>query len=505
MVKNKIKNNITLFNTITSLILQILTLINGFIIPKLILSYFGSEVNGLVSSLTKFLSYVALLEGGITGVVMASLYKPLAFKDDKKISSIINATISFYKKIAYIFIIYTIGLALIYPILFKANFSYSYVFWLTIILSITSFVQYNFSLTMRTLLNADKRVYIVSITQSILLIINILLSLISLKIYPNIHVFKLVSAVIFAIQPLVFNLYVKKHYNVDKSQKADKSLLKSRWDGFSVNIAAFIHTNTDVLLLSIFTNMTTVSIYSVYALVGSGLRTILQFLSNGIKPTIGQLYAKGNLCELNKKLDIYEYIIFMFVFLLFPVACLLLCPFVMIYTKNITDANYYQPVFGIVLMVAEGLNLIKNAHLDLAYAANKFKEIKIPCYIEAMINIVISLILIKPLGLVGIAVGTLIAMIYRMIFHVWYTNKKLIARPLSLFYKKLFNFGFSSAIGIVICVTLISTVDYNIISWIWHGVVYIIIFAILYFINSIIFYKDELRMIKKYLSHIIED
>ena len=71
------KKNIALLNTITSLILQVLTLINGFIIPRIILVYFGSEVNGLVSSLTKFLSYIALLEGGVTGVVMANLYKPL--------------------------------------------------------------------------------------------------------------------------------------------------------------------------------------------------------------------------------------------------------------------------------------------------------------------------------------------------------------------------------------------------------------------------------------------
>ena len=254
MIK-KLKNNVTLTNTITSLILQILTLINGFIIPKLILSYFGSEVNGLVSSLTKFLSYVALLEGGITGVVMANLYKPLANNDSEKISSVIKTTIKFYKKIGYIFLIYTVILAFLYPLIFNTNFSFSYVFWLTIILSITSFVQYNFSLTMKTLLNADKKVYIVSITQSILLIINVILSYISLKIYPSVHIFKLVSAIIFFAQPFVFNLYVKKNYDINKNVSDDKELLKSRWDGFSINIAAFIHTNTDILILSLFISL----------------------------------------------------------------------------------------------------------------------------------------------------------------------------------------------------------------------------------------------------------
>ena len=475
----KFKKNITLINTISSLILQLLSIINGFIIPKLILMYFGSEVNGLVSSLTKFLSYVALLEGGITGVVMASLYKPLTNNDEKKLSSIVNTTIRFYRKIAYIFLVYTIIL---------------------IILSITSFVQYSFSLTMKTLLNADKKVYIVSLTQSILLIFNIILSYISLIIYPSVHVFKLLSAIIFLIQPFVFNFYVKKNYRLDKKAKEDEELLKSRWDGFSINMAAFIHTNTDILLLSLFTDMTTVSVYSVYALVGSGLRTILNFLSYGIKPTIGQLYAKEKYIELDQKMDIYEYLVFFLVFLLFSVASFLLCPFVMTYTKNITDANYYQPIFGIILMLSEGFNLIKNAHVDLAYAANKFKEIKIPCYIEAIINIVISLILIKPLGLTGIAIGTLVAMIYRMIFHVWYTNRKLIKRPQKIFYKKIISFGIFTFIGSLICILLIPKVEYTVFSWIWHGIIYSTIFGILYLINSIIFYKKELKGIKEYLK-----
>lgn len=496
----KLKNNVTLINTISSLILQLLTIANGFIIPKLILSYFGSEANGLVASLTKFLSYIALLEGGITGVVMATMYKPLANKDDQKLSSIVNTTIKFYKRIAYIFLAYTIILAFVYPLVFKTNFSYSYVFWLTIILSITSFIQYSFSITARTLLSADKKVYIVSFTQSIILIINIVLAYVSLKIYPSVHLLKLVSAIVYVAQPLVFNHYVKKHFKIDRKAKEDKELLKSRWDGFSINIAAFIHTNTDILLLSIFTSMTTVSVYSVYALVGSGLRTILNFLSTGIKPTIGQLYAKGDYKELDEKMDVYEYLVFFLVFLLFSVACLLLCPFVMIYTKNVTDANYYQPVFGILLMVAEGIYLIKNAHLDLAYAANKFKEIKIPCYIEAIINIAISLILIKPLGLIGIAVGTLVAMIYRMIFHVWYTNKKLVKRPQILFYKKVLNFGVFTAIGVLVCIFLIPRVEYSIFNWIWHGIIYSAILGTLYLINSLLFYRRELKIIKDYLK-----
>ena len=488
-MNKKANTNIIIINTFSSLILQILLLINGFIVPWLILSYFGSEVNGLVSSLTKFLSYISLLEGGLTGVVMANLYKPLVEKDNEKLSSVVNTTIKFYKKITKIFIIYTMVLAIIYPLIFNTGFSYIYIFLLTLILSITSLIQYNFSLTYKTLLSADKKVYMVANTQSVLVVLSIILSYISLKVFPEIHIFKLVAALVYIIQPFVFNYYVKKNYDLTKNAEEDNDLLKSRWDGFSINIAAFIHTNTDMILLSFFTNMTTVSVYSIYALVASGLRTVLSFLSNGIKPSIGQLYARNEYAKLSERIDDYELVVFFLVFVLFSVSSLLITPFVMIYTKNITDADYYQPLFGILLMISEGFYLIKTAHVDLAYAANRFKDMKIPCYIEALINILISLILIKPLGLIGVAIGTLVAMIYRMIYHVWYTNSRIINRSQLKFYKQLISFSFSTIIGVAICLCLFSTVQYTISSWIIHGIMYSIVMGLIYVINCIVFYR----------------
>ena len=72
-MKNKLKGKVTLLNIISTFVLQATTMLAGFIVPKLILDVFGSDVNGLVSSITQFLSYIALVEGGITGVIMAKL------------------------------------------------------------------------------------------------------------------------------------------------------------------------------------------------------------------------------------------------------------------------------------------------------------------------------------------------------------------------------------------------------------------------------------------------
>ena len=73
----KANNKTIVFNIITSISVQVVTIVCGFILPKVILNTFGSEVNGLVSSLTQVLSYINLLEGGISGVIQAALYKPI--------------------------------------------------------------------------------------------------------------------------------------------------------------------------------------------------------------------------------------------------------------------------------------------------------------------------------------------------------------------------------------------------------------------------------------------
>ena len=75
------------YNIISTLILQIITIIYGFIVPKIIITSFGSNVNGLVSSITQFLAYITLLESGVGPVIKASLYKPLANKDKQEISN----------------------------------------------------------------------------------------------------------------------------------------------------------------------------------------------------------------------------------------------------------------------------------------------------------------------------------------------------------------------------------------------------------------------------------
>ena len=121
-------------NVLTNLILQVFIFVYGFVLPKIIMSKYGSNVNGLISSVTQFLAYISLLESGVGPVVKSILYDPISKKDNKKIIDILYATEKFFRTIAGIFIIYIIILTFAYPNIIKTSKSTLYVSSLIIII-----------------------------------------------------------------------------------------------------------------------------------------------------------------------------------------------------------------------------------------------------------------------------------------------------------------------------------------------------------------------------------
>ena len=103
----------TIKNIIFSLLTQIICIICGFVVPKLMIQKYGSETYGLVTSITQFLAYITLFESGIGLVTKSALYKAIASKNKKEISSILHYTQKFFNKILLIFVFYIVILCFI--------------------------------------------------------------------------------------------------------------------------------------------------------------------------------------------------------------------------------------------------------------------------------------------------------------------------------------------------------------------------------------------------------
>ncbi|MBQ0071249.1 MAG: polysaccharide biosynthesis C-terminal domain-containing protein, partial [Spirochaetales bacterium] len=205
--------------------------------------------------------------------------------------------------------------------------------------------------------------------------------------------------------------------------------------------------------------------------------------------------------ELNEKMDIYEYVVFTLVFFLFSMGILLITPFVTLYTAKLSDAPaYHQPLFGVLLLISELLYLVKLPHLNLAYSANKFKEITVPAFVEAFLNIGVSVVLVLKYGLIGVAIGTIVGMTYRMVFHVYYTTKLIPGRVQWIFYRKLLLFTVVFALAMTLCALLLPFSSVTIFSWLWHAVLYGCILGVALLGLSVVSFRKEMKFFVRYLK-----
>ena len=424
-------------NIVVNLLLQLTTILCGLVLPRLIIASYGSEINGMLSSITQFLGYITLLEAGMGSVVKASLYKPLANKDSNLLSKIVKTTNSFFRKIAYIFIIYLLFLAVYYQKISHTNYDFLFTFSLVLILGISIFVQYYFGITYQILLQADQKIWLTSGLQVITLILNTVISVIFIKLGYSIHFVKIISASIFTIRPIVYNFYIKKKYDIDNNVDKDNELISQRWDGLGHHIAYFIHTNTDVVLLTLFCGVKEVSVYSVFFMVVNGVKSLVNSISNALEPFFGKLLVGTNKEKIEKVFNIYETLNILLIAIIFTSTASLIQPFISVYTLGINDANYYRPLFAILITAAEGTYSLRSPYSTVIFASGHFKQTRNGAFIEAFVNIIISLLLIKPLGLIGVAIGTLFSMVLRSFQYILYLKYNILNRRLSISIKKL--------------------------------------------------------------------
>ena len=439
-----------IYNIIFNLLLQMVTLIYGFIIPKIIISKFGSNVNGLISSITQFLAYITLLESGFGPVVKSVLYKPIAKKDKKKIAKILKSSEKFFRTIACIFLVYIALLCIFYPLIVKNDFDYLFTISLIIIISISTFAEYFFGMTYRLYIQANQKAYIISIIQIITYIISTISIIILAKMNASIHIIKLISGIIFILRPLIQNWYVKKKFDINLKNVKGKYKIKQKWDGLAQHIASVIHGNTDITVLTFFSTLSEISVYSIYCLVVKGVKAIIQSLT-GIESIFGDIIAKNEKDNLNNKFELYEIIYFYLATIIFSCTIVLITPFIGVYTRGITDVNYIRWTFGYLIVISEFIWAIRLPYSSMVSAAGHFKETRVSAWLECTSNIIISIILVWKYGIIGVTIGTIIAMTIRTTDFIYHTNKYILNRSISKSIKKILMVVLETIIIVLIC------------------------------------------------------
>lgn len=482
-------------NTMTSIIAEIVSIICGLILPRLILGAFGSSYNGITSSISQFLSCVVLLRAGVGSVTRAALYKPLAKKDINEISGIVNATAIFMKKVALIYVGALLIFACIYPFFVRDSFDWIFSATLVLIIGSSTFVDNYFGIAYQMLLQADQKNYINTIPQIVTTILNTIIAAILIYCGASIHFVKIGSALVYFVRPLFLSYYVKKKYDIDSSVAPNNSAISQRWDAFAQQAAAFVNNNTDVIVLTMFANIKEVSVYTVYYMVANGLYKVEQTLTDSFEAAFGNMLAKKENKVLQENFKIVEYLVFTSAAFLFICGAVLIMPFAKVYTLGICDVSYERPLFGALMCINQFLFCIRLPYHMLVDAAGHFKQTRNGAIFEAFLNVIVSVTLVVKFGLIGVTIGTFCALLFRTLQYSVYASKNILHRKYStVVVHVLLSILQACTVAFLLRFVYVPRFD-SYIHWFVYAIEVAAVVAAVLGIYSLIFYKKELQLL----------
>ena len=416
------------YNTIFTALLQIVNMVSGFVVPQIMLKYYGSEVNGLVTSITQFISYFNLVEAGLSGAAIYALYKPLAENDMGRVSRIVSASRRFYIQSGYVFTVLTIVLSIIYPLYISTEiYSPVWIAFLVIVLGSNGFLEFFTLAKYRVLLTADQKTYMVSIASLIQVIVQMLVIVCLSPLGINIIWVRAIAVAAILLRSVILYLYCKRHYpDVDYNAKPDVDALNKRWDALFLQILGAIHKGTTVVLLTVIVkDLALVSVYSVYHVVVGGMNSILEIFNSGLAASFGEVIARKQKQTLQKAYKEFEFVFYSLSGFLFSIAFVMIMSFVSLYTRGVHDANYNMPIVAFLMLLDGFMYHGKTPQGMLVIAAGMYKETKCRSFAQGMIALVGGIILAVPFGIYGILVAAILSNVYRTL-DLWFFASKYI-------------------------------------------------------------------------------
>ena len=431
----------------------------AFILRTIFIKILGEDYLGVNGLLTNVLSMLSLAELGVSAAINFSLYKPLAENDNERISTLM----SFYRKAYSIIgaVVFVLGIVLMFFLKYIIkdyesiqNLNIIYLLYLLNTVS-TYFISYK-----ETLITADQKNYKLTKINFISILVLYLLQIILLVVTRNYIVYLVTQYLVTLIQRVATNIYISKEYSYI-SFKSKEKLNPEDKNTIITNIKAmFLHkigdyciNGTDNIIISSFISIGLVGIYSNYVNLITILTSFISVIYGGVTASIGNLIATENeekRIGVFKKLNFVGFIIYG----LCSVCFLnLFNPFIELWI-----GQKYLLSFGTVVLIV--LNFyITGARVPITTmksAAGLYKQDRYTPLLQSLINLVISIALVKPLGIAGVLLGTLISSIAIPLWQRPYIIYKYIFKKSSkeyfiLFFKYLFTILFISIITYFAC------------------------------------------------------
>jgi O-antigen/teichoic acid export membrane protein len=403
----------------------------GFAIPRVLLVHYGSEANGLVSSLGQFISAFNLVEAGLAGASVLALYAPLAARDGAAINGILSATHKLYLRAALAFSALILALAILYPWLEPTSaLAPRSVALLVLALGAKSLIEFFAISKHRVFLTASQKLWVVSLASALTQVLNVALIAILARLGVGLVALFTAAIVPVLLRSLLITLYVRRTTpGLDFRAPPRMQALKKRWDVLYLQILGVVQRSAPIVLATLFTDLKAVSVYAVHNLVLLGINGVIGISVSGLSASFGDVIARGEHAVLRRVTREFEVAYYLLIALCFAVTAALITPFVRLYTAGIHDADYAQPLLGFLFALNGLLYNLKTPQGMLVISAGLYRETRVQSTVQALIIVVLGCVLTPRFGLTGLLLASILSNAYRDLDLLFFIPRNLTGLP----------------------------------------------------------------------------
>ncbi len=415
---------------------ELLTILLGIIVPRLVLTSYGSEINGLLSSVTQIYSYVALLEAGIGAATIQALYKTIGERSQPATNAVLAATNRYYHRTGLLYLLTIVVFSLIYPLAVRTDIPPLTIVQVIIFNGLGSVINFFFQGKYFLLLQAEGKNYIITSLNMATNVFRYAAKIVLMAAGADVVFVQAIAMVISLIQMIYVTWYIKKYYSwIDLSVKPDFEAISQSKNVLVHQISGLVYHNTDAITLTVFCGLKVVSIYSMYTLLFSMISTALNTFTGSL------IFALGQAFHVDRKrfmqlYDAYELFYITLAFSLYSVAHFFILPFMRLYTAGVTDVDYLDARLPLLFISIYLLSCGRVAAQHAINFAGHFKKTQNRAIAEAGINLGVSLIAVQFWGIYGVVFGTIVALLYRSNDIVLYACHRILNRKARITYKR---------------------------------------------------------------------
>ena len=401
-------------NMIAGLICQFISLLVNFVSRTAFIRTLGADylgVNGLFTNVLMILSFAEL---GIGNAIVFSMYKPLATRDNEKLASLMQLYKKAYRMIGCV--IAVVGL-LITPFLnyvIKEAPDISENIFLLYLLFLLNTVSSYFFVYKKSIIIADQKNYIVLFLTEGVHIAQIAAQIVFLYLTHNFVIYLIIQVICTVAGNVIASVIANRLYPFLKdkvlplSKEESRKIFKNVRALAAYKFGSVILNGTDNILISAMVGITEVGLASNYIMVINAATAFLGKITDAFTASVGNLNAEG---QIQKQYDVFQKMFFISAWIYGYASVGLIMTFNP-FIEAWIGREYQLGMLVVGAIVAEFF--VKGLH-NVAYTYRTtlgyFVQGKYSAFIAAAINIVLSILLCKWIGLAGIFIATPISRI----------------------------------------------------------------------------------------------